>query len=99
MQRLNCWEFERRGKESCCMKKTGHDGPCPAAHESRTDGINNGINGGRACWAINGTLHSGKAQGAFASKLENCLSCGFYALVQMEEGRDFIPIKEILKKL
>lgn len=98
MQRLNCWEFERRGKESCCVKNKGC-GTCPAAHESRTDGVNNGINGGRVCWAINGTLSSGKAQGAFASKLENCLSCGFYALVQMEEGRAFMPIKDILNKL
>lgn len=98
MQRLNCWEFERRGKETCCLKKSGCE-VCPAANESRVDGVNNGINGGRACWAINETLRSGKARGAFASKLENCLSCGFYALVQMEEGRDFMPIKEILGRL
>lgn len=80
------------------MKKTGCEA-CPAANESRVDGINKGINGGRACWAISETLRSGKARGAFASKLENCLSCGFYALVQMEEGRDFMHIKEILEKL
>ena len=98
MQRLNCWEFERRGKESCSLNKTGCE-TCPAAKESRVNGVNNGINGGRACWAINETLRSEKAQGAFASKLENCLSCGFYALVQIEEGRDFMPIKEILNKL
>jgi len=97
MQRLNCWEFDRHGKETCCMKRA-EPGTCPAATESRINGVNNGINGGRACWAINILLNSKRTEGALSSKLESCFSCGFYALVQMEEGRNFMPIKDILKK-
>jgi two-component system NtrC family sensor kinase len=39
-------------------------------------------NYGRTCWAIAGTFCEGKAQGAFAQKLEDCKKCEFYCKVK-----------------
>jgi hypothetical protein len=74
-------------------------GVCPAAAEKRTDNVNHGKNGGRACWAISGTLCGGQVQGTFATKLANCLKCDFYSEVSIAEGRNHVPTKEILNKL
>jgi len=98
MAKLNCWEYKKCGREPGGVKV--HElGTCPAATEKKTDGINNGKNGGRACWAISGTLCGGKVQGEFAMKLLNCLTCEFYQLVGMEEGPNHQSSKEILAKL
>ncbi len=61
--------------------------------------MNGGKNGGRACWAITGTLCGGQAQGTFASKVGNCLKCEFYQLVGAEEGPNQEGAKDILAKL
>ena len=61
--------------------------------------MNSGINGGRACWAITGTLCGGKVQGTFASKLANCMQCEFYQLVGAEEGANHESAKDIIAKL
>lgn len=42
---------------------------------------------GRACWAVAGTLCSGKIQGTFAQKIEDCRKCEFF-LAQQEQKRD-----------
>ena len=62
---------------------------CPASTEKKLDGVNLGINAGRACWALAGTFCKGKIQGTFASKLHDCLECDFYQLVRKEEGKKF----------
>jgi hypothetical protein len=54
-------------------KKTRELGACPAAAETKLDGVNDGKNGGRSCWAIAGTLSEGETQGTYAQKLGNCL--------------------------
>ncbi|MHC5057406.1 MAG: two-CW domain-containing protein [Planctomycetota bacterium] len=74
-------------------------GVCPAASEARASGLNGGRSGGRACWAIAGTLCGGKVQGTFAEKFSNCLECDFYMSVRDEEGADFKPAAAILEKL
>ncbi|MGA8310929.1 MAG: hypothetical protein WB755_12925, partial [Terriglobales bacterium] len=70
-------------------------GVCPASTDARADGLNNGRNGGRICWALAGTLCGGKVQGTFAEKLANCLECEFYRLVHTEQGKDVQTLKAL----
>ena len=94
----NCWEYKKCGREPNGLK-AAELGVCPAAIETRTDGINSGKNGGRSCWALTGTLCGGVVQGSFAAKLGNCLKCEFYQTVGMEEGTNHQSARDILKHL
>ena len=98
MGKLNCWEFKKCGREPGGAK-AAELGVCPAATEKRLNGTNHGKNGGRACWALAGTLCGGMVQGAFASKLGNCLKCEFYNEVAQEEGSEHESARDILSKL
>lgn len=51
------------------FKKCGKDttGDCPAYPK-----------GGRVCYLVAGTLCGGKAQGAYAIKINNCRDCDYY---------------------
>ncbi len=70
-----------------------------AAIESKVDGINGGINGGRACWAVSGTFCDNQVQGSFATKLISCLQCDFYKRVLAEEGADYKGAADIVRKM
>lgn len=94
----NCWEIKKCGRE-IDGAKAGELGICPAAEETRADGLNGGTNGGRACWAIAGTFCDGVAQGTFASKLATCIACDFFRQVAAEEGPALKNLKEILRTL
>jgi len=96
--KTNCWEFMKCGREPG-GRQVDLRGVCPAAVEAKADGINGGERGGRACWAIAGTLCNGEIQGTFAMKLPACLHCDFYKLVLHEEGDCFQSSKEILHRL
>jgi hypothetical protein len=98
MPKLNCWEFKGCGREPDGAKAKDL-GVCPAATEDRTNGINSGQNGGRACWALTGTMCGGSVQGTYAMKLVNCMDCDFYRLVGSEEGPAHVSAKGILVKL
>lgn len=98
MSKKNCWEFKECGREPG-GKKVSDLGECPAAKEKKADGINDGKNGGRSCWALTGTLCGGIVQGTFAHKIINCMKCEFYKLVKKEQGKDFTPSKEIIEKV
>ncbi|OFX27728.1 MAG: hypothetical protein A2033_03015 [Bacteroidetes bacterium GWA2_31_9] len=98
MEKQNCWEYKNCGREQGGAK-VAELGVCPASTETKANGINNGINAGRACWAVAGTLCGGTVQGEYASKMQNCLACDFYTVVQDEEDDDYMLTKEILKKL
>ena len=98
MPNMNCWEVKKCGREPGGAK-ANEFGVCPAATETKINGINGGKNGGRACWAIAGTLCGGKVQGTFASKLSNCITCEFYVDLQNELGKDLVSTREILKKI
>jgi hypothetical protein len=98
MAKLNCWEFKKCGREKGGAK-AGELGVCPASTELRVNGANQGKNGGRACWAISGTLCGGNVQGTFAAKVGNCLKCEFYQLVGEEEGANHESARDILAKL
>lgn len=98
MNKPNCWEFK-----NCGRQPGGHRvaqlGLCPAATEARVTGLHDGVNGGRVCWAITGTLCGGQVQGTFAMKLVNCMDCDFYMQVSKEEGSRYQKASEILARL
>lgn len=84
MHRKNCWEYKKCGREEG-GGRVKELGVCPAFLEGDVDGVNDGVNGGRACWAIAGTLCGGKVQGEFAQKISQCFECDFYQVVQVEQ--------------
>jgi hypothetical protein len=84
-EKRNCWEVKRCGRqpggESC------HEfGVCPAAMEKRLDGIHGGVNAGRACWVVSGTMCRSSVQGTFAKKFSDCRNCDFYESVKSDEA-------------
>jgi len=88
MEKQNCWEFKH------CKREPGGSnvanlGVCPAATEVRANGFNSGINAGRVCWAVAGTLCELKIQASFTSELTSCEQCDFFKKVKVEEGRNF----------
>ncbi|MCM2284667.1 MAG: protein kinase [Desulfobacula sp.] len=84
-KKKNCWEYMQCGREPGGLNAE-KAGVCPAAVDTTHDGINFGSCGGRFCWAVAGTLCSGKVQGSFAEKRESCTQCPFYKQVRAEEG-------------
>ncbi|HAJ57526.1 MAG TPA: hypothetical protein DCL35_07145 [Candidatus Omnitrophica bacterium] len=98
MAKMNCWEIKKCGREQGGAKVV-ELGECAAAIEVKTHGIHGGKNAGRCCWVVTGTLCGGQKQGEFASKLGKCMVCDFFKSVMKEEGKDFLPAQEILKKL
>ena len=101
MRKKNCWEVKK------CGRQPGGDqvrsqGICPASTIMAVNGINNGINGGRACWALTGTMSGpvGKIQGSFARTLStSCYDCAFFEQVLAEEQDNFKGTIEIVQKL
>jgi len=84
MSKANCWEVKKCGREAGGDKS--HDlGVCPASTEVTCNGLNEGQNAGRICWAIAGTFCGGKVQGDFAQKSVSCMSCEFFKQVKGEE--------------
>ena len=98
MKTINCWEFKDCGRQPG-GDKVHELGPCRAATEADMHGINGGINGGRACWSLEGTLGDGKHQASYTQKLMKCLQCDFFALVRNEENSSYQNSKEILTSL
>jgi len=80
----NCWEVHHCGRE-VGGSRVGEVSVCPAATETRLDGINHGLNGGRACWAVEGT----SCHETLGAKFIDCLQCDFLLQVQDEETREF----------
>ncbi|MGD2095794.1 MAG: hypothetical protein PVH77_12375 [Phycisphaerales bacterium] len=85
----NCWEFKNCGRHPG-GPKTDEFGVCVAATDKEHNGKNGGINGGRYCWKLAGTLCGGQVQGSFASKVMNCAQCEFFKQVKQEEGDNFV---------
>lgn len=98
LPKTNCWEYMGCGREPG-GKNAAQKGVCPTATEKATEGLHSGTCGGRACWAISGTMCGGSQQGTFASKIANCQNCDFYQLVRLEEGPRFESINSILRRL
>jgi hypothetical protein len=96
-KKKNCWEYQQCGREPG-GKNLDEAGVCPAATDERFDGINNGKNSGRFCWAVAGTLCKGKVQGTFAKKFMDWLKCPFYLIVEREEDSSFVLTEKRINK-
>lgn len=82
--KLNCWDFTKCGREPGGAKAQER-GVCPASTDVAANGFHGGKNGGRICWAIEGTLCDGTVQGTFAQKISSCMGCEFFKKVKAEE--------------
>ena len=94
----NCWDVKS------CERFPGGDkvderGPCRASTMITATGINNGLFGGRACWAIEKFQHSGELPEQRKKMPEKCLKCNFYFQVVEQEARYFQGFDEIKKIL
>ncbi|MEW6601815.1 MAG: two-CW domain-containing protein [Nitrospirota bacterium] len=83
----NCWEYNKCGREPGGIN-AGKMGICPTTTDESANGLNEGTNGGRICWAIAGTLGL-KVKRTPARNLVSCLVCDFFKLVKKEEGEEF----------
>lgn len=98
MKKVNCWKFKKCGREPGGTHVHDH-GVCPAATETRLDGVHGGRNAGRACWVVAGTMCKGEVQGIFARKYLDCVICDFYDKVIAEERSEFLLAETLLNKL
>jgi len=98
MGKKNCWEFKECGRQPG-GENTAELGQCPVVSSFKVHGVNSGINGGRACWAISGTFCGGQVQGTFIEKYKSCANCDFFILVAREEGQDLQSVGAILARV
>ena len=98
LEKGNCWQFKKCGREpgGARMKELG---VCPAATDKRLDDIHGGLNAGRTCWVIAGTFCEGLIQGTFAQKFSSCRECDFYQMVLEEETQNFITAHKLVALL
>jgi hypothetical protein len=96
--KLNCWEHHQCGRQAG-GDKMDELGPCPVPAAEIADGLNEGTNGGRACWVIGGTMCGGKVRGTFAQKLMDCAICSFSQKVMAEEGDNFHNVGQIFARI
>ncbi|GIK66206.1 MAG: hypothetical protein BroJett018_40000 [Chloroflexota bacterium] len=90
-RKQNCWEVKGCGREPGGVNVDAL-GVCQASVAYDCDGVNGGVNAGRFCWAVAGTLCGGQVQGTFAQKVAGCMQCKFYLQVVQETYDD----KEVL---
>jgi hypothetical protein len=85
---MNCWEYLECGREPGGVN-AAERGVCLAALAEQHDGINGGVNGGRHCWRIAGTICEGSMEGTAASRLSHCAHCNFFHVVLEEMREDY----------
>lgn len=88
-KKLNCWEFMGCGKK----------GICPVTLEKSLDTVHGGVNAGRACWAVTGSLCGDSRQGTFTEKFLTCVRCNFYIKVKEEELPNIESTSSLLRKI
>ena len=98
MAKTNCWEFKRCGRQPGGAHVV-ELGVCPAATVQDAHGIHDGQNGGRACWAIVGTLCKGQVQDSLVAKMHHCVGCDFRSEVESDTGADLLTPAEIANRL
>ena len=82
--KLNCWEYMECGREPGGFEVQKY-GICSSSASVEADGMNDGKNGGRICWAIAGTFINGKVTGKYADQKYSCINCDFFKLVSDEQ--------------
>ena len=86
--RANCWEYYKCGREPGGYN-TDSCGLCQAALSRSYDGENGGVNAGRCCWRVSGSLFGGNADCIRMQEVGNCRACEFFQLVKVEEAEEF----------
>ncbi len=95
---VNCWQYKSCGREPGGAH-ADRFGVCPAATDTRLDGVHGGKNAGRACWVIAGSFTTNVGEVARAKASKDCVTCDFYNSVQHEEGRYIWPTAFLQKLL
>jgi hypothetical protein len=90
--RINCWEYKNCGQEPGGKNVESH-GVCPVTIQSKYDMVNGGKNGGRLCWFVDNTFCNNERQGSFLEKFEHCSKCDFFLLVQKQQGRHLVVVR------
>ena len=90
--KLHCWE-KLHGRQPG-GERSVEFGICPVSVEAKTHMIHEGINGGRACWAIQRKFNGNDLQCKLDQKLDHSIQCDFYSEVKGEEGSDYLPVTE-----
>jgi hypothetical protein len=88
MEKVNCWEYKDCGREPGGANAFLL-GICPATIELRLDGVHEGVNAGRCCWFVAGTLNAREVRGTLARTLGSCYECDFFKKVREEESPRF----------
>ncbi len=81
----NCWEYMECGREPKGFDVQMFD-VCSVPTYTEADGLNDGKNGGRICWALAGTLINDTVTGKYACDKFSCANCDFFKLVCDEQG-------------
>lgn len=94
-RKANCWEVNKcRGIETGSSKLVTI---CPVLLSDPFDSVHGGFLGGRACWAVGGTLCRGSVQGSPKEKAKGCRVCDFFHRVQKEEGSRILTLSSLEK--
>ena len=94
--KMNCWEFKNCGREPF-GRNVKELGVCPAATEGVLHGVHGGVNGGRACWALDNTkCKENPLDVDFVEKIKGCMECNFYQRVRREERDTYTGTRAIL---
>lgn len=88
MKKVNCWEYMKCGCEPG-GNNTQEQGTCPAATAKIYQGVNGGVQAGRFCWKIVGTMCFDAIKGKFAQEITSCMQCPFFIEDKEEEGISF----------
>jgi hypothetical protein len=94
----NCWEFKKCGRE-LGGSNVGELGVCPASTINAVDGVHEGRNGGRSCWAVVGTFCDGAVQDTYTMKLHSCIGCEFRNLVEHEERGKLMAPGDLIMRI
>jgi len=84
--RSNCWDITQCGREPGGKLAT-QLGVCAVSTDKYFDGTNGGVNAGRCCWRVAGTLFGGRANCMKLEEVGSCQNCIVYSTVLSEEGR------------
>jgi hypothetical protein len=95
MRKQNCWEFTGCGKNISGFT-SDEFGVCPAFNCKILNHVHGGMNGGRACWMVTGTMCNNKIQGSYRFKEKNCSRCDFFQLVKKEETGQYVQPEVLL---
>ncbi len=83
--KVNCWEYLKCGREP---GGTAVDtlGVCPVPIARELHSINEGRNGGRVCWSVQGTDCHGSTKSNCSAHF--CILCPFFKKVKAEQEQE-----------